>query len=231
MPGTTELLLDSGLTTCQVLGIAWQLLNHVGLQLNMSLKRLRTVAEVQPMIAPFYDGATGAFCYVIHDGPGSYCAVIDAVLDFDAESCLTCTRSADKLIAFIRRERLHCLWLLETHAAASALSASSYLQSRLGGKIGIGQRMRTVRHVSGVMYEAPPDIDPACHRLFAAGESFGIGRLNAKTLPVPGAPSSELAYQVGEWVFMGNMPNLDDRGRARHDFTERGLATLHRSAS
>ena len=49
-----------------------------------------------PLVQSFFDSATGTVSYVVHEGPGSECVVIDPVLDYDAKSGRTSTRSAGR---------------------------------------------------------------------------------------------------------------------------------------
>jgi len=65
-------------------------------------------------IEPFFDADTCTMTYVVHAGPGTPCAVIDSVLDYDPKSGRTTTRSADRVAAFIEAQDLHIEWLLET---------------------------------------------------------------------------------------------------------------------
>jgi len=52
-------------------------------------------------IEPFFDTDTCTVTYVVHAGPGTPCAVIDSVLDYDPKSGRTRTLSADRVAAFI----------------------------------------------------------------------------------------------------------------------------------
>src|SRR3546814_1185351 len=72
-------------------------------------------------------------------------AVIDSVLDYDAASGRTSTRSAEAIANHVRAEGISIDWLLETHAHADHLSAAPWLQKRLGGAIAIGEHIRDVR--------------------------------------------------------------------------------------
>ncbi|NMG68409.1 MBL fold metallo-hydrolase, partial [Azoarcus indigens] len=98
-------------------------------------------------IESFFDPDTCTMTYVVHAGPGSPCAVIDSVLDYDPKSGRTTTRSADRVAAFIEAQGLRIEWLLETHAHADHLSAAPYLRGRFGGRIAIGERIRVVQGV------------------------------------------------------------------------------------
>ena len=54
--------------------------------------------------------------------------------------------------------------------------------------------------------------------LFADGEVFRIGELEAKALWVPGHTPADMAYQVGDAVFVGDTLFMPDVGTARADF-------------
>ena len=62
-------------------------------------------------VQPFFDAATWTITYVVYDQPGSACAIIDPVLDYDPKSGRTRTDSADKVVAFVREQRLRVRWI------------------------------------------------------------------------------------------------------------------------
>ena len=41
---------------------------------------------MQPQVQAFFDPATGSLSYVIYEQPGSACAIVDPVLDYDAST-------------------------------------------------------------------------------------------------------------------------------------------------
>lgn len=92
----------------------------------------------------FFDPETFTFTYVVDAGPGTACAIIDSVLNYDPKSGRTRTQSADEVIAYVKANQLKTEWLLETHAHADHLSAAPYLKQALGGKIAIGSAIQTV---------------------------------------------------------------------------------------
>lgn len=183
-------------------------------------------------IQAFFDPATSTVTYVVHAGAGSACAVIDSVLDYDPKSGRTSTANADRVVAFIRAERLKTEWLLETHAHADHLSAAPYLQEKLGGRIAIGAAIRTVQHAFSGIYNFKPqgaqDGSQFDH-LFEADEEFAIGELTARALHVPGHTPADIAYQVGDAVFIGDTMFMPDVGTARCDFPGGSAATLYQS--
>ena len=98
-----------------------------------------------PQVEGFFDKATWTVTYVVHQGPGSACAIIDSVLDYDPKSGRTRTTSADKVIEFVKTHQLSVEWILETHAHADHLSAAPYLKKHLGGQIAIGDQITRVQ--------------------------------------------------------------------------------------
>jgi glyoxylase-like metal-dependent hydrolase (beta-lactamase superfamily II) len=187
---------------------------------------------MNPQVQAFFDPATSTVTYVVHAGDGSACAVIDSVLDYDPKSGRTSTANADQVIAFIRAHGLQTTWLLETHAHADHLSAAPYLQQQVGGRIAIGAAIRTVQHAFSGIYNikhAGARDGSQFDHLFEADEQFMIGSLRARALHVPGHTPADIAYQVGDAVFVGDTMFMPDVGTARCDFPGGSAATLYRS--
>lgn len=188
---------------------------------------------MQPSVHSFFDHATATVTHVVSAGPGSACAIIDSVLDFDPKSGRTATHSADTLIAFVRAQQLRVEWLLETHAHADHVSAAPYLAEKLGGRIAIGAHICTVQHAFANIFNtrpAPPQDGSQFDHLFAFDEGFMIGQLAARALHVPGHTPADIAYQVGDAVFVGDSLFMPDVGTARCDFPGGCAQTMYRSA-
>ncbi|NRR31814.1 MBL fold metallo-hydrolase [Oxalobacteraceae bacterium] len=185
-----------------------------------------------PQIQAFHDPATGTVTYIVYETEGSDCAIIDSVLDYDPKSGRTSTHSADLVIDFARAHDLKVQWLLETHAHADHLSAAPYLVERLGGRVGIGAAICTVQHAfSAIFHQVPkaPQDGSQFDHLFQPEEEFMIGRLKARALHVPGHTPADLAYQVGDAVFIGDTLFMPDVGTARCDFPGGSASMLYRS--
>ena len=179
---------------------------------------------MKPDIQPFFDAATGTVTYVVHDGAAA--AIIDSLLDYEPKAARTDTRSAERVIEFVRAHRLRVEWILETHAHADHLSAAPYLRAHLGGRIAIGERIREVQAIFRELFNLEKEL-PAFDRLLADGERFAIGALQAEALHVPGHTPADLAYRIGDAVFVGD--TLPDVGTARADFPGGDARTLYRS--
>ena len=61
-----------------------------------------STAPVNPLVHGIFDPATWTVTYVVYEKPGSACAVIDSVLDYDPKSGRTKHTSADKVIDFVK---------------------------------------------------------------------------------------------------------------------------------
>ncbi len=184
------------------------------------------------MIESFYDKVTGTITYVVYDEKGGHAAVIDPVLDYDPKSGRTTTILADQVATFLRRQGLRLDWILETHAHADHLSAAHYLKGLLGGQVAIGEQIRQVQGVFKKLFNLESDFVPdgsQFDHLFAENETFNIGLLTAEILFVPGHTPADMAYRIGDAVFVGDTLFMPDVGTARCDFPGGDAHMLYRS--
>jgi glyoxylase-like metal-dependent hydrolase (beta-lactamase superfamily II) len=185
------------------------------------------------LVQAFFDSASSTFSYVVHEGPGSACAIIDSVLDYDPKSGRTGTGQADRISAFVTEQKLHVQWLLETHAHADHLSAAPLLRQRLGGKIAIGVGIRRVQSVFKAVFNLEPGFrldGSQFDHLFEADETFSIGTLSARAIPVPGHTPADMAYVLDDQaIFVGDSLFMPDVGTARCDFPGGDAHQLYQS--
>ncbi len=174
-----------------------------------------------PTITPFHDAATGTFTYLVSDPASRRAAIIDPVLDFDARSGRTSTRSADAVLAALHERGETLEWILETHAHADHLSAAAYLKAQAGGRVAIGEGIRAVQQAFVPVF----DLAASCatdgsqfDRLLADGETIALGGLDVRVLALPGHTSDSIAYLVGDAAFIGDTLFMPDAGTARTDF-------------
>lgn len=158
------------------------------------------------------------------------------MLDYDAKSGSTATRSADKLIARVAELDAHVEWILETHVHADHLTAAPYLQGKLGGQIGIGGHITTVQQVFGALFNAGSDMardGSQFDHLFANDEQFSIGKLQCRALHTPGHTPACMTYWISNGdqraAFVGDTLFMPDYGTARCDFPGGDARTLFRS--
>jgi glyoxylase-like metal-dependent hydrolase (beta-lactamase superfamily II) len=186
----------------------------------------------RPVVRSFFDEPTNTASHVVHDPFSLHGAVIDSVLDFDAASGRTSTRSADALIAYIRATGITVDWLLESHAHADHLSAAPYIQAQCGGALAIGRDIITVQRVFGKIFNAGTEFardGSEFDHLFEDGDRFDVGGLPAIALHVPGHTPADMAYVIGDAVFTGDTLFMPDYGTARADFPGGDARQLYQS--
>jgi glyoxylase-like metal-dependent hydrolase (beta-lactamase superfamily II) len=180
----------------------------------------------------FFDPKTWTVSYVVWEPATQRAAVIDPVLDYDFKSGHTSTTSADQVLAYVVKHALHVDWILETHAHADHLSGARYLQQRVGGRIAIGENIRTVQATFKKLYNLErsflPDGSQFDH-LFKDGETFRIGEVEATAMLVPGHTPADMAYLIDDSVFVGDTLFMPDVGSARADFPGGEAHQLYRS--
>ena len=187
---------------------------------------------MNPTVKGFFDPDTWTVTYVVYEKPGTPCAIIDSVLDYDPKSGRTSTKSADEVIHFIKAQQLTVQWILETHAHADHLTAAPYLKEKLGGIIGIGENIKTVQGVFKNIFNLETEfcIDGSqFDQLFAEDEKFKIGNLDAEVMYLPGHTPACIGYKIGNTVFVGDTIAMPDVGTARCDFPGGDPALLFKS--
>ena len=187
---------------------------------------------MQPQITGFFDNDSFTVSYVVADPATRRCAVIDTVLDFDQPSGKTRHDSADRIVAHIRGNGLTVDWVLETHVHADHLSAAPYVQEKCGGRLGIGEQVKTVQDVFGKLFNAGTAFahdGSQFDHLFKDGEKFTIGELEARVMHTPGHTPACLSYLIGDAVFVGDTLFMPDYGTARCDFPGGEARQLYRS--
>ena len=81
-------------------------------------------------IQHFCDEATGSLSYVVHDETAG--VVIDPLRDFEPKSGRTSWDSAERIAAYVRREKLAIPFAIDTHAHADHMSGLPFFKQRFG---------------------------------------------------------------------------------------------------
>lgn len=189
-------------------------------------------AAIRPDVKAFFDQATFTVSYVVSDPATKACAIVDSVLDYDPASGRTSHRSAEEIVAFVAAQGFKTEWILETHVHADHLSAAPYLQEKLGGKIGIGDKVKVVQDVFGKVFNAGTEFardGSQFDRLFADGDRFQVGGIAASAMHTPGHTPACMVYVIGDAAFVGDTLFMPDYGTARCDFPGGDARQLYRS--
>jgi len=185
-----------------------------------------------PVIRSFFDEPTFTATHVVHDPATNKAAIIDSVMDFDQAAGRTSFEGAEQILDYVKAEGLTIEWLLETHAHADHLSAAPFLQEKLGGRLAIGEKIRTVQEVFGTIFNEGTGFardGSQFDRLFLDGDRFELGLLPAIALHVPGHTPADMAYVIGDAAFVGDTLFMPDYGTARADFPGGDAHQLYKS--
>lgn len=199
---------------------------------RLEVERAIATPASAPIVRGFFHEPTYTASYVVHDPATRQAAIIDSVLDFDQPSGRTSTPSADAIVEYVRENDLTVAYLLETHAHADHLSAAPHLQEKLGGKIVIGQEILTVQQVFGKIFNEGSEFARDGSQfdiLLKDGDRLELGETAIIALHVPGHTPADLAYVIGDAVFVGDTMFMPDYGTARADFPGGDARTLYRS--
>lgn len=183
------------------------------------------------ILKSFFDPNTWTITHVVHCADTLDCAIIDSVLDYDQKAGRTATKSADALIEYILQNKLKVQWLLETHVHADHVTASKYLQSKLGGQIAIGSQVKVVQETFKKIFNAP-DISgkgSEFDHLLEDGEFIKLGNLNIEVMHLPGHTPACVGYKVGQDVFVGDVIFMPEMGTGRCDFPGGSASNLYQS--
>ena len=183
-------------------------------------------------IQNFFDKQTSTLSYVVYCNLTKKCAVIDSVLDFDYSSGSVDYLNADKIISYINKNELELEWLIETHVHADHLSASPYIQKRLGGKIGISEKISDIQDIFGKTFNAGTEFQrdgSQFDKLFNNNDEYQIGKINCKVIHTPGHTPACTAHVIGNSIFVGDTLFMPDLGSARADFPGGDARELYRS--
>lgn len=178
-------------------------------------------SNMKPQVAPFFDKDTNTFSYVVKDPSSNSCAIVDSVLDFDYPSGSISYTGADRIIDYVKEHNLKVEWLIETHVHADHLSATPYIQEKLGGKLGIGEHIVTVQETFGKVFNAGTEFErdgSQFDHLFKDGETYKVGELECKAIHTPGHTPACMTHVMGDAAFVGDTLFMPDAGTARADF-------------
>ena len=191
-----------------------------------------TDMSVKPEVVKFFDEDSNTFTYVVKDPQSNACAIIDSVMDIDYAAGRITHDLADQVIAYAKDKGLDVEWLIETHVHADHLSAAPYIQSQVGGKIGIGRNITVVQDTFGKVFNEGTEFQrdgSQFDRLFDDGDSYMIGGLKAFAIHTPGHTPACMTHVMGDAAFVGDTLFMPDGGSARADFPGGDAGVLYDS--
>jgi glyoxylase-like metal-dependent hydrolase (beta-lactamase superfamily II) len=184
-----------------------------------------------PEVTGFFHADTFSIAYTVADPATKRAAIIDPVLDYDERAGRISTDFADRMLAAISDRDLKVEWILDTHPHADHLSAADYMKQKLGAPIAIGEHVRKVQRLWKDIYNLPdfPADGSQWDKLFADGETFRIGSLDARAMHSPGHTLASITYVIGDAAFVHDTLFQPDFGTARSDFPGGSAEDLYQS--
>lgn len=183
-------------------------------------------------IKAFFDKTTCTVTYIVIDNATNQCAIIDPVLDYQANSGKTSTKSAQLLIDFIKSNQLTVKWIMETHAHADHLSSAHYLKKELGGKTTIGEHIKDVQAIFKNLFNLEKEflVDGSqFDKLLKDGEALPLGESEIKIMHTPGHTPGCVTFLIEDSAIIGDTLFMPDFGTARCDFPGGNAKQLYQS--
>ncbi|MCZ4258156.1 MBL fold metallo-hydrolase [Sulfitobacter sp. G21635-S1] len=177
--------------------------------------------SVKPEVSAHFDEATNTISYIVRDPASVHCAIIDSVMDIDYAAGRITYDHADALIAEIESKGLKLDWIIETHVHADHLSAAPYIQQRLGGRIGVGEKIMVVQETFGKIFNEGTEFQrdgSQFDALFKDGDTYKVGEMTCFAIYTPGHTPACMVHVMGDVAFAGDTLFMPDGGSARADF-------------
>ncbi|MDW4497412.1 MBL fold metallo-hydrolase [Sulfitobacter sp. D35] len=188
--------------------------------------------SVHPDITAYFDPETNTISYVVRDPGSTSCAIIDSVMDIDYAAGRITYDHADAMIAEIEGKGLQLEWIIETHVHADHLSAAPYIQQRLGGKIGVGEKIMEIQETFGKIFNEGTEFQrdgSQFDRLFTDGDTYSVGDMQCFVIYTPGHTPACMTHVMGDAAFVGDTLFMPDGGSARADFPGGDAGVLYDS--
>lgn len=188
--------------------------------------------SIKPEIKAFFDQDTFTFSYVVKDPTSKICAIIDPVMDIDYAAGRISYGGADRILDYVTENGLTVEWIIETHVHADHMTAAHYIKDKIGGKIGIGEKVLIVQETFGKIYNEDNRFKrdgSQFDRLFKDGDTYEIGSMPAFVIHTPGHTPACMVHVIGNATFVGDTLFMPDGGSARADFPGGDAATLYDS--
>ncbi len=188
--------------------------------------------SVKPEVEAFFDEATNTISYIVKDPTSDACAIIDSVMDIDYAAGRITYDHADAMIARITEMGAKLEWIIETHVHADHLSAAPYIQQKLGGKIGVGEKIMVVQETFGKVFNEGTEFQrdgSQFDALFKDGDTYQIGNMQGFAMYTPGHTPACMVHVIGNAAFAGDTLFMPDGGSARCDFPGGSASELYDS--
>jgi glyoxylase-like metal-dependent hydrolase (beta-lactamase superfamily II) len=184
----------------------------------------------EPQVEGFFHSASNTITYLVWETATKRAVIVDPVLDFNAPAAVASTQSIDAILKRAGELNVQIVWSLETHVHADHLSAAQRVRERTGARTVIGAAVEDVqRHFAPLFGLELAGDGSEFDKLAVDGDRLRLGDLDITILSVPGHTPADVAYWIGDAVFVGDTLFMPDYGTARCDFPGGSARQLHES--
>lgn len=184
-------------------------------------------------IEVFYDTATFTLTYLVYSQIAKTGVIIDPVLNFDMASSKSTTAGADKILEFIKTNKINIKYIIETHAHADHLSSGEYLKSQLpGSKTAISEKIKIVQETFKNVFNLDYLTCDGSQfdLLLADGDVIEFDDIKIKVINTPGHTPACTSFLINEKaLFTGDTIFMEDYGTGRCDFPAGSAKDLYDS--
>jgi glyoxylase-like metal-dependent hydrolase (beta-lactamase superfamily II) len=169
----------------------------------------------------FFDEPTATLSYVVWDEETRSAVLIDSLLDFDAKSGRTRTRSCQAVARFLDERRLSLPLVLDTHAHADHLTGMPFFRERYGARTAIGAEIRQVQAIFRRIFNLGDGfrVDGSQFDiLLREGDALEAGPFRVECFHTPGHTPACMSFRIEDALFVGDCLFMPDYGTARCDF-------------
>lgn len=179
-----------------------------------------------------FDQVTCNATHIVCDTESGKAAVIDSVLDYDPVSGRTGTKTADKVVDYVRDRRFDVEYVLETHVHADHVTAGPYLKQQFCARMGIGANVRIVQETFGTLLNLGSEFardGSQFDLLLEDGDILPFGGSELRVMHTPGHTPACVTYLFDGAAVVGDTIFMADFGTARCDFPGGDAHALYHS--
>lgn len=172
-------------------------------------------------VKSFFHEQSHTYTYLIYEGKGGECVVIDPVLNFDYASACLNKKTLDPIQSYIDKNNLNLVYILETHIHADHFTGAAalkkiYPKSKIGISSAISSVFETFKKVFDLhltfSYEDIFDL------ILDHGEILNFSGRQIKIINTPGHTPACVCYHIDDHLFTGDTLFMPDFGTGRCDF-------------
>lgn len=183
-------------------------------------------------VEALFDEYTYTLTYIIYDKKTGDALVIDPVLNYDPNSGELSLKSVQKILNFVKSNKLKVHYILETHAHADHITGAMKLKDTLTEtKVAIGKGIIEVQKVFNKVFNFK-NFNTSGEQfdiLLADSQELQAGCITIKAIHTPGHTPACTSFLIDGMLFVGDSIFMPDSGTGRCDFPAGSSTELYNS--